>query len=327
MKISALIPTYNRRKYVQRAIESVLSQTVSVEEVIVVDDGSTDGTTEEIERRFGDSIRVVRQTNQGVSGARLRAIQEAQGEWIAFLDSDDEWLPDRNRQLSMAAKPLPSEVAWLFGDIRIVSDKGEGKTLFEQYGLTIAAQQEIFSDSLSIQFPFQFPMLQSSLIRKQALLEAGCFADRLTSSEDFLAGFQIGCRYKFAAIPSVVTKIYRNSDLFSTSLQHGGVDGPDYYRARMIAYELAIKTTGGKEPWAEQYAHVVRGFCKLPIVPGRGCRRLALEQFRYDGLSAKSVAFACAAILGRPGMRIWDVVGRVSRRILGRGPEDGRPSP
>jgi glycosyltransferase involved in cell wall biosynthesis len=94
MRISALIPTFNRREYVQRAIESVLSQTVPVDELVVVDDGSTDGTAEVIQRRFRGHTRVVRQENQGVSGARRRAIREARSEWVAFLDSDDEWTRD-----------------------------------------------------------------------------------------------------------------------------------------------------------------------------------------------------------------------------------------
>ena len=316
MRISALIPTYNRCKYVLRAIESVLSQTVPVDEIIVVDDGSTDGTAEEIERRFGDRVRVVRQQNQGVSVARRRGILEAQGEWIAFLDSDDEWFPDRTRQLAMAAEQLPPEVAWLFADMRILTDEGEGKTFFERYGLPLA-QLEIFSDPFSVQFPFQFPMLQSSLIRRKVLVEAECFTAGLRSDDDLLVGYKIACRYKFAAIPAVVTKFYRTSDLFGTSVQHNGDGGPDYFRARMLAYALAIKTTGRKEPWAAHYAPMVRGLCKLRVVQGKGCRRLAMEQFRY-GLSAKSVAFACAAILGRPALRTWEVIATAVRRIRGR---------
>ena len=86
MKVSALIPTYNRRKYIFRAIDSILSQTPPVTELIVVDDGSTDGSADAIEERYGSKVRLIRQENTGVSGARLRAIHEARGEWIAFLE-------------------------------------------------------------------------------------------------------------------------------------------------------------------------------------------------------------------------------------------------
>jgi hypothetical protein len=197
-----------------------------------------------------------------------------------------------------------------------VTDKGEGKTFFEQYGLTITGQN-IFPDSLGIQFPFQFPMLQSSLIRKQALIDAGCFAEGLRSDDDLLAGYQIASGYRFAAIPAIVTRFYRTSDLFKTSVQHNGVNGPDYYRSRMLAYSLAIQKSGRKQPWAEQYAHVVRGLCKLRIAEGKSARRLALEQFHY-AFSLKSVVFLCAAVFGQPGLALWRAVGQ-------RPPRAGQP--
>jgi hypothetical protein len=190
--------------------------------------------------------------------------------------------------------------------------------------LTVQGQPEIFEDSLSVQFPFQFPMLQSSLIRRRPLLETGCFEDGLRSDEDFLAGFQIACRYKFAAISSVVTRFYRTSDLVGTSLQYNFGSGPDYYRSRMIAYALAVERTGRKEPWAEPYAHVVRGLCKLEAARGQSMRKLAMEQFRY-GFSGKSLVFACVAMLGKPGMKLWKAVGESSRGLRGHNAEGDAP--
>ncbi len=91
---SAVIPAYNRKDRIQPTIESVLNQSVLPREIIVVDDGSTDGTSEFIKSTFPD-VKVVTQANQGVSAARNRGIMEAKGEWVAFLDSDDEWLPSK----------------------------------------------------------------------------------------------------------------------------------------------------------------------------------------------------------------------------------------
>ena len=90
-KVSVVIPTYNRAATVPRAIESVLAQTVTDLEVIVVDDGSSDDTGKVLGEMFGDRIRYYAQTNQGASVARNRGVEEARGEWIAFLDSDDLW--------------------------------------------------------------------------------------------------------------------------------------------------------------------------------------------------------------------------------------------
>lgn len=94
MHISVIIPVYNREGYIRRAIDSVLNQSRAADEMIVVDDGSTDATPS-ILADYGDVIQVVRQENMGVSAARNRGIRASSGNWIALLDSDDEWLPDK----------------------------------------------------------------------------------------------------------------------------------------------------------------------------------------------------------------------------------------
>ena len=93
MKISVVIPLYNKRDTILRAMHSISNQTVLPDEIIVVNDGSTDGS-EQVVAQLGHSlIKLVNQSNQGVSAARNRGIAEAKYEWIAFLDADDEWLP------------------------------------------------------------------------------------------------------------------------------------------------------------------------------------------------------------------------------------------
>lgn len=91
--VSVIIPTYNRAHYIREAVESVLAQSYKNFEIIVVDDGSTDGT-EEVLHPYRDSIRYFYQENQGASAARNLGIKNARGKYIAFLDSDDFWLPE-----------------------------------------------------------------------------------------------------------------------------------------------------------------------------------------------------------------------------------------
>jgi glycosyltransferase involved in cell wall biosynthesis len=93
-KVSVIIPTYNRGDVVLRALRSVFAQDHAVDQVIVVDDGSTDDTIERVERNFPE-VELIVQTNHGVSHARNRGIERARNEWLAFLDSDDEWLPGK----------------------------------------------------------------------------------------------------------------------------------------------------------------------------------------------------------------------------------------
>lgn len=307
LKISAVIPTYNRKKYIGRAIDSVLAQSLAVDEIIVVDDGSTDGTVEAISTLYGSRVKVFRQAQSGVSVARRRCIEEARGEWIAFLDSDDEWTLDRTRLLWSAVERVPDDVAWVFGDLRIVKDSGESATLFEQHGLSVAGCPQVFSDSLSVQYPFQFCMLQGSLIRRDALLKLNCFSEGLQSSEDLLAGFQVACRYRFAAVPSVVGRYFQTSDLALTSANLAGLCSPDYYRARMLAFALVIES-GRKNIWNQRYAAQVRGLFKALAQRGPVRRALAFEQFRFGGMSIKGLAFLAIGLLGRRGVLAWDAL-------------------
>jgi len=92
--ISVIIPTYNRWPWVGEAVQSVLAQSYRSFELIVVDDGSTDVTAQEMGKFAGD-LRLVRQSRRGVAAARNRGVTLARGKYIAFLDSDDLWLPDK----------------------------------------------------------------------------------------------------------------------------------------------------------------------------------------------------------------------------------------
>ena len=89
--ISVVIPLYNKERYIERAVYSVLSQTFQQFEIVIVNDGSTDGSVSVIERMNNPLIRLIHQKNGGVSAARNRGIEEARFEYIAFLDADDEW--------------------------------------------------------------------------------------------------------------------------------------------------------------------------------------------------------------------------------------------
>jgi Glycosyl transferase family 2 len=318
-KISALITTYNRRKFVSRAIQSVLVQTVPVGEIIVIDDGSTDGTAEAIECEFGQRVRVVRQSNQGVTRARRRAISESSGEWVAFLDSDDEWTPDRNRIFLQAIQRVPPEVAWIFGDSQWVTDTGDGRTQYEKFGLQVAEEVHVFSDPLSVQYPWQLGPLPSSVIRRDALIALDCFSGDLRDSEDRLTGIQFGCRYGAAAVPHTVSNLYRTSDLSTTSLvfSRDSLANPDqradYYRAGMEAFSLAAHSVG-PHPWGELYADAVRGLCKVQAEKGQRFRRLALQQFRY-GVSWRSIAFFGAATLGVRGLQLYTRLALATRSV------------
>lgn len=106
MNISVIIPAYNREKHIDRCLQSILNQTVAVYEIIVVDDCSSDGTRECVRKFSDNNVKLIElDHNSGAQTARNRGIREAKGDWIAFCDSDDEWLPDKlERQIARLEK-------------------------------------------------------------------------------------------------------------------------------------------------------------------------------------------------------------------------------
>jgi glycosyltransferase involved in cell wall biosynthesis len=129
-KVSVVVPTYNRADRVCGTIESVLAQSFSDFEVIVVDDGSSDDTEAVLARAFGDRIRYFAQANQGASVARNRGIEEARGEWIAFLDSDDLWEKDKLEWQLKALERFRDQCGGCYTDVTLFNHP-ETRTFFQ----------------------------------------------------------------------------------------------------------------------------------------------------------------------------------------------------
>jgi glycosyltransferase involved in cell wall biosynthesis len=123
MNVTAAITTYNRAGFLPGALESVFAQTRPPDEILVVDDGSTDGTRDVLSEYAG-RVRVVHQDNRGRSGARNRAVEEARGEVLSFLDSDDRWLPDKlERQVPVLERN--SSVGMVHGHVDLIGGGDE----------------------------------------------------------------------------------------------------------------------------------------------------------------------------------------------------------
>jgi glycosyltransferase involved in cell wall biosynthesis len=129
-KVSVVIPTYNRATKVRGAVESVLAQTFSDLEVIVVDDGSGDDTGKILATTFADRIRYCAQANQGASVARNKGIAEARGEWIAFLDSDDQWEKEKLECQFKALERFGPRCGACYTDARFINHP-ETRTMFQ----------------------------------------------------------------------------------------------------------------------------------------------------------------------------------------------------
>jgi len=132
MNISVVIPTYNRIELLKRSIDSVINQTIKPSEIIIVDDGSNDGTEAMVKKQY-DSLKIIKQKNKGASAARNSGIKASSGEWICFLDSDDEWKNDKlEKQITAVAnnsdyKFFHSNEIWIKNGKRINQKKKHKK--------------------------------------------------------------------------------------------------------------------------------------------------------------------------------------------------------
>jgi len=179
--VSVIIPTYNRAGVVVRAVESACAQTYGNIEIIVVDDGSTDNTTSVL-APYGDKIKYLYQKNSGVSSARNAGIIVAQGVWLAFLDSDDEWHPSYlKRQIEHASD---SQSAMQMTNCRLIREDGSYDSYFRMNGI-------LDIDADTVEHPFTFVLGHwgfqiGSIIFLRRAVEAGAvrFNERLRLSED-----------------------------------------------------------------------------------------------------------------------------------------------
>lgn len=237
-RVSVVIPTYNREKWISKAIDSVLAQTYTGLEIIVVDDGSTDQTRQLIDN-YGDRVRYIYQRNTGVSSARNRGILEARGEWIAFLDSDDEWLPEKlESQLDLADR-YP-QIVMVASNVHI--DDGRNKLLSfditEQ--LFIDQTERVIYNPLQVVCKISFFPTSSFLIKKITLVQAGMFDEKLSFSEDR----DLACRVALLgplgvlARPLVSILTRGGSDVSLSASQES--DPRKVYNSGMVTYEKIL---------------------------------------------------------------------------------------
>lgn len=198
--VSVVIATHNQSRYLGYTIESVLGQTYRTIEVIVVDDGSTDATPE-IAARFGERIRYVRQANTERGAARNHGLKLASGEYIAFLDSDDIWLPSKLEKEVRFLERHP-EVGLVYSDRDLIDADGRyiGTARAPNYNGWVTAR--ILKDN--------FIGLSVNLMRRDLMVAAGGFPeDRLIAgSEDWVAWVHLSTITQFAHLAEV-TVLYR----------------------------------------------------------------------------------------------------------------------
>lgn len=195
--VSAIVATYNRADVVSQAIESILGQTYENLEVIIVDDGSTDGTVEVLER-FGSRLRILRQQNAGPSAARNRGIAAARGEIISFLDSDDIWLPKKiERQVALLEKAGNSVPCCVCNAELLFKDRPT-TTSFRNSRLYPSPEEGLWLNATLVLLNRFLLFNQMVAIRREALARIGGFDESLRYLEDYDLALRLSLLGPFA---------------------------------------------------------------------------------------------------------------------------------
>ncbi|MGD8886253.1 MAG: glycosyltransferase family A protein [Gammaproteobacteria bacterium] len=249
MHISVIIPTFNRVQWLGEALRSVLTQTWQPHEVIVVDDGSTDTTRQVIETNFAEQVRYYYQSNRGVSAARNTGIQQATGNWIALLDSDDAWLPDKLQCQVDALRQNPqyrfchTDEIWYRHGRRVNPMKKHQKT-----------GGHIFEHCL----PLCAISPSSALIHRECFEEIGWFDESLPACEDYDYWLRYCARYPVLYVDQpLLIKHGGHSDQLSR--RYWGMD-----RFRVQSLLNLVQNT--RLPDSYQHAAITMIDCKCEIL-------------------------------------------------------------
>ena len=219
--VSIIIPTFNRRQFVSDAIDSGLAQTHAHCEIIVVDDGSDDDTIPYLRRKYGERIRLFSQKNQGPGIARNRGIAEARGEFIHFLDADDQLLPENVAACLAIFRQRPN-ISVVYSHYQFVAPDGvtpQETPPFEQFS------EDPFCELLAM--TGCHILISSSMYRAEALRSVGGFeADtRFRSARDWDLFLRLARQHKFYGIDKRLVLRRMHGDMLSDDKLRGAWGG------------------------------------------------------------------------------------------------------
>jgi len=243
-KVSVVIPTYNRATKVRNTIESVLAQTFPDLEVIVVDDGSSDGTEKILEETFGDRIRYYAQSNQGASVARNKGIAEARGEWLAFLDSDDLWEKDKLEWQLKAVERFAPQCGGCYTDTRFFNHS-ETRTMFQmaresyRHEETMGVNGDVLRLLVRPGGAGMVVCLSSFLARADAVRRTGGFDPKLRYSQDSEFLFRLAMLTGFCYVNLPLVRFDRSP----AEIRHVGVSA-DWNKLDFFLQDSQLRLEG-----------------------------------------------------------------------------------
>jgi len=197
--VSVIVPTHNRAHLVAEAVDSVLAQTFGNLEVIVIDDGSTDNTLEVLQTFSDSRIRVIRQNNLGISGARNTGIRAARGKYIAFLDSDDIWLPELLATEVPVLEERP-EIDIVYAKAQAMDAAGNPKPQ------TLGTTERFPGEYLRSMLYGFFGCLPTTILRRECFDSVGLFDESLKGRVDWDMFLRMSQYHRFRFINRVLAR-------------------------------------------------------------------------------------------------------------------------
>ena len=261
--VSVIIPAYNAEKHIADTIRSVLDQTFRDFEMVIVDDGSTDNTARIVETFLADHrIRLIRQPNGGASRARNTGLQNARGTYIAFLDADDLWLPEK----------LHKQVTYL-GEHPHIGAVISDFAIFEGHSLTvpsylrtkehyadIMAQRDHLKDAFAFLLEEMFMIPSTMVLKRECVERIGLFDETLIPVEDRDFALRLAMRYAIACLPEVLVR----------KIEHGSNVSLNYQKAAVSRYRVYRKLYRREYPLLEPYRDIFRSvFSARALSAGR----------------------------------------------------------
>ena len=294
MKISVVIPLYNKEKQIVHTLQSVLNQTFQDFEIVIVDDGSTDGSVAEVEKFSDSRIRLIHQKNAGVAAARNRGIEEAKGDLIAFLDADDEWKPEYlATQYHLFQKYPDCSVFACNYEFRNI----EGKvtpTIIRK--LPFTGEDGILSNYFEVASCSHPPLWTSAIVvKKQAIQAVGGFPVGIKSGEDLLTWARLAVNDKIAYSKISLAVFIRDEILFNKDQKQRIPEVEDIVGKELLNIYAENRTMRGLNSYLALW-HKMR----TRIFIEKGHRRLALKEclisMKYD-INIKIIVFFVLIIL------------------------------
>lgn len=252
-RFSVIIPLYNKEAEIERTLRSVLAQTVQPLEIVIVDDGSTDRSVERVKAIDSPLIRLHQQPNAGSAVARNRAIELAEGDYIAMIDADDEWAPDYLAEIARLIALYPDCGGWCSG-FDIVSEDGTfaGDTPQREAVLT---SDEYFAEAMQ-----RYVCITSATtIARHVFEEVGGFPVGMRMGQDTYMWIKLARSYKVATTPKRLCRYNRAAQNRTPSIYRGD-DGTASFRDFY---------TEGRQPLLDEYAARI-GLSRAIIISAKG---------------------------------------------------------